>query len=186
MSSLLKSALSTLQEYARDCTVENCLIRDIGRAEKQTACVEIAMSARIRVARCTLHTCPRAAINIGDGTFGGHCIEGNDIFDTVRETGDHGSVNGWGRDRFWHAHGLNSAQMRDLALRDAVETTVLRQNRVRCDHGWDIDLDDGCSNYLVEDNLCLAGGLKFREGFCRIARGNRLINNTFHPPPCVV
>ena len=181
MSSLLKSALSTLQEYARDCTVENCLIRDIGRVEKQTACVEIAMSARIRVARCTLHTCPRAAINIGDGTFGGHCIEGNDIFDTVRETGDHGSVNGWGRDRFWHAHGLNSAQMRDLALRDAVETTVLRQNRVRCDHGWDIDLDDGCSNYLVEDNLCLAGGLKFREGFCRIARGNRLINNTFHP-----
>ena len=169
------------EEYARDCTVENCLIRDIGRVEKQTACVEIAMSARIRVARCTLHTCPRAAINIGDGTFGGHCIEGNDIFDTVRETGDHGSVNGWGRDRFWHAHGLNSAQMRDLALRDAVETTVLRQNRVRCDHGWDIDLDDGCSNYLVEDNLCLAGGLKFREGFCRIARGNRLINNTFHP-----
>ncbi|HIV27275.1 MAG TPA: hypothetical protein IAA64_04860, partial [Candidatus Ornithocaccomicrobium faecavium] len=56
MSSLLKSALSTLQEYARDCTVENCLIRDIGRVEKQTACVEIAMSARIRVARCTLHT----------------------------------------------------------------------------------------------------------------------------------
>lgn len=48
--------------------------------------------------------------------------------------------------------------MRDLALRDAVETTVLRQNRVRCDHGWDIDLDDGCSNYLVEDNLCLAAG----------------------------
>ena len=55
MSSLLKSALSTLQEYARDCTVENCLIRDIGRVEKQTACVEIAMSARIRVARCTQH-----------------------------------------------------------------------------------------------------------------------------------
>ena len=33
----------------------------------------------------------------------------------------------------------------------------------------------------MEGILCLAGGLKFREGFCRTARGNRLINNTFHP-----
>lgn len=168
-------------EYVRDCTVENCLIRDIGKSEKQTACVEISMSARIHVTHCTMHTCPRAAINISEGTFGGHIIEYNDLFDTVRETGDHGTINGWGRDRFWHAAGLTSAEMRALAHRDAVETTVIRANRVRCDHGWDIDLDDGCSNYLVEDNLCLAGGLKFREGFDRTARGNRMINNTFHP-----
>lgn len=29
-------------------------------------------------------------------------IEYNDVFDTVKETGDHGSFNSWGRDRFWH------------------------------------------------------------------------------------
>lgn len=29
---------------------------------------------------------------------------------------------------------------------DAVETTVIRNSRWRCDHGWDIDLDDGSSN----------------------------------------
>ena len=168
-------------EYVRDCSVENCLIHDVGRTEKQTACVEISMSARVRVSHCTMYACPRAAVNISEGTFGGHVIEYNDIFDTVRETGDHGSFNGWGRDRFWHAEGLTAAQMKSLALRDAVETTVIRGNRIRCDHGWDIDLDDGCSNYLVEDNLCLSGGLKFREGFCRTARRNRIINNTFHP-----
>lgn len=168
-------------EYARDCVVENCLIRDIGQTEKQTACVEISMSARIRVSRCTMHTCPRAAVNISEGTFGGHIVEFNDMFDTVRETGDHGAFNAWGRDRFWHARGLDVRQQKRLALMDAVETTVLRGNRVRCDHGWDIDLDDGCSNYRVEDNLCLSGGLKFREGFCRAARRNRIINNTFHP-----
>lgn len=177
----LEGAGPKSDEYVRDCEVVNCLIRDIGRVEKQTACVEISMSARIRVAHCTMHTCPRAAVNVSEGTFGGHVIEYNDLFDTVRETGDHGSFNGWGRDRFWHASGLDEAQMKRLALLDAVETTVLRGNRVRCDHGWDIDLDDGCSNYLVEDNLCLAGGLKFREGFCRTARRNRIVNNTFHP-----
>ena len=169
------------EEYARDCAVKNCLIRDVGRVEKQVACVEISMSARIRVFHCTMHTCPRAAVNVSEGTFGGHIIEFNDMFDTVRETGDHGSFNGWGRDRFWHAEGMDSEAQKRLALMDAVETTVLRGNRVRCDHGWDIDLDDGCSNYLVEDNLCLAGGLKFREGFLRTARRNRMINNTFHP-----
>ena len=27
-------------------------------------------------------------------------IEFNDVFDTVKETGDHGSFNSWGRDRY--------------------------------------------------------------------------------------
>ena len=44
---------------------------------------------------------PRAGINVGDGCWGGHVIEFCDIFDTVTETGDHGSFNSWGRDRFW-------------------------------------------------------------------------------------
>ncbi len=168
-------------EYVRRCSVVDCLIRDIGKTEKQTACVEISMSSDIRVAHCTMHTCPRAAVNVSEGTFGGHIIEYNDIFDTVRETGDHGSFNSWGRDRFWHAEGLSHAEMKKLAMLDDVKTTIIRGNRIRCDHGWDIDLDDGSSNYLIEDNLCLAGGLKFREGFNRTARHNRIINNTFHP-----
>ena len=168
-------------EYVRDCSVFDCLIRDIGKVEKQTACVEISMSANIHVVHCTMHTCPRAAVNVSEGTFGGHIIEYNDMFDTVRETGDHGSFNSWGRDRFWHAKGLNDGEMKKLAMLDNIGTTIIRGNRVRCDHGWDIDLDDGSSNYLIEDNLCLAGGLKFREGFNRTARHNRIINNTFHP-----
>ena len=45
---------------------------------------------------------PRAGINISEGTWGGHLLEHNDVFDTVLETGDHGSFNSWGRDRFWH------------------------------------------------------------------------------------
>jgi hypothetical protein len=52
---------------------------------------------------------------------------------------------------------------------------------MRCDHGWDIDLDDGSSNYLIEDNLLLAGGIKLREGFNRIVRNNIMVNNTLHP-----
>jgi hypothetical protein len=69
----------------------------------------------------------------------------------------------------------------ELALLDAVEPIVMRRNRFRCDHGWDVDLDDGASNYVIEQNLLLAGGLKLREGFARIVRNNIFINGSFHP-----
>ena len=54
-------------------------------------------------------------------------------------------------------------------------------NRFRCDHGWDIDLDDGSSNYHIYNNVCLNGGLKLREGFYRTVENNIMINNGFHP-----
>jgi len=57
----------------------------------------------------------------------------------------------------------------------------LRNNRWRCDHGWDIDLDDGSTNYEITNNLCLNGGLKLREGFYRLAENNIMVNNSFHP-----
>jgi len=70
---------------------------------------------------------------------------------------------------------------RELVLLDAVKTTTLRNNRIRCDHGWDIDLDDGSSNYHIYNNLLLNGGLKLREGCYRIVENNIIINNSLHP-----
>jgi hypothetical protein len=68
-----------------------------------------------------------------------------------------------------------------LLLADVVKPITIRNNRMRCDHGWDIDLDDGSSNYIIRNNLCLNGGIKLREGVNRIVENNILINNTFHP-----
>ena len=105
------------------------------------------MAARITVSHCSIYDMPRAGINIGDGCWGGHVIEFCDIFDTVKETGDHGSFNSWGRDRYWlpNIKDVNKlvAANPDLPLLDAVEPNILRNTRWRCDHGWDIDLDDG-------------------------------------------
>jgi hypothetical protein len=141
-----------------------------GRFEKQTAGVQIAMAMRITVRHCSIYDCPRAGINIGDGCWGGHIIEYCDVFDTVKETGDHGSFNSWGRDRYWVSNieevNKRVAQNKALPLLDTVEPILLRNNRWRCDHGWDIDLDDGSSKYRIENNLSLKGGIKFRKGFC--------------------
>ena len=173
------------KDYPAYCTVNNNLFHDLGEIEKQATGVEIEISAGITVSHNTIYNTPRAGINIGDGCFGGHLIAYNDVFNTVLETGDHGAFNSWGRDRFW-ASGRRYMDSLveihpELILLDAQEQTVLKNNRFRCDHGWDIDLDDGSTNYLIYNNVCLNGGLKLREGFFRTVRNNIMINNSFHP-----
>ncbi len=171
--------------YPADCLVEDCLIHQTGRVEKQTAGVEIDLAQGITIRHCSIYDLPRAGINIGDGCWGGHRIEWCDIFDTVKETGDHGSFNSWGRDRYWRPNiGEVNAWVRQvpaLPQLDVVQPIVLANNRWRCDHGWDIDLDDGSSFYIITNNLCLHGGIKNREGFGRMVANNIMVDNGYHP-----
>ena len=171
--------------YPRECLVENNLIHRIGRIEKQTAGVQISMAMDITVRSNSIYDVPRSGINIGDGTWGGHILEFNDVFNTVLETSDHGSFNSWGRDRFWHPNrrvmdSLTTANP-NMPKWDAIKTTIIRNNRFRCDHGWDVDLDDGSSNYYIYNNLMLNSGLKLREGFNRVVENNIMVNNSLHP-----
>ena len=165
--------------YPADCLVEDCLIYLTGRVEKQTAGVAIDLAQDITVRHCSIYDTPRAGINIGDGCWGGHVVEFCDVFDTVKETGDHGSFNSWGRDRYWRPNidEVNAwvRQVPELPRLDAVKPTILRHNRWRCDHGWDIDLDDGSSFYVITNNLCLHGGIKNREGYGRVVENNILV-----------
>ncbi|MEQ9287931.1 MAG: PDZ domain-containing protein [Cyclobacteriaceae bacterium] len=171
--------------YPAGCLVDNNLIYRIGRIEKQTAGVQLSMAMDITVSNNSIYDVPRAGINVSEGTWGGHIIEFNDVFNTVLESGDHGSFNSWGRDRFWHPNRGRLNQLTDsipdMPRWDAIHTTEIRNNRFRCDHGWDIDLDDGSSNYKIYNNVCLNGGIKLREGFFRTVENNVMINNGFHP-----
>jgi hypothetical protein len=171
--------------YPAECKVFDNLIFNSGLVEKQSAGVELSMCQSITVSHNTIYDVPRAGINISEGTWGGHIIEYNDVFNTVKESGDHGSFNSWGRDRYWHPDKkvLDSIVETnfDLTMLDVVKPIVIRNNRMRCDHGWDIDLDDGSVNYRIYNNLSLNGGIKLREGVNRIVENNIIINNTFHP-----
>jgi hypothetical protein len=171
--------------YPSGCIVYNNLMFELGQIEKQSAGVQLSMCRNITISHNTIYDVPRAGINVSEGTWGGHLIEYNDVFNTVQESGDHGSFNSWGRDRYWHPDKkvLDSIVENnfDMATLDVVEPIILRNNRFRCDHGWDIDLDDGSSNYRIYNNLCLNGGIKIREGVNRVIINNIMINNTFHP-----
>ncbi|HEY3863274.1 MAG TPA: right-handed parallel beta-helix repeat-containing protein [Verrucomicrobiae bacterium] len=171
--------------YPAHCLVENCLIEQTGRVEKQTAGVEIDLAQDITVRHCSIYDVPRAGINIGDGCWGGDVIEYCDVFDTVRETGDHGSYNSWGRDRYWRPDpreiNRRVREVPGLPRLDTVKTNILRNNRWRCDHGWDIDLDDGSSYCVISNNLCLHGGIKNREGYGRVVENNIMAGAGFDP-----
>jgi len=173
------------EDYPMNCEASDNLIRKIGTIEKQVAGVQIAMASSIKVLHNTIYEVPRSGINVGDGTWGGHEIAYNDVFHTVLETSDHGAFNSWGRDRFWHPDRQEMDRLVALhpnwVTLDAVKTTLLHDNRFQCDHGWDIDLDDGSTNYQIYNNICLSGGLKLREGFYRKVYNNVMINNGFHP-----
>lgn len=167
--------------YPNQCVIENNLMYDFGLIGKQTAGVFLSMSEEIAVRHNTIFDCPRAAICINDGCWGGHVIEYNDVFNTVRESGDHGPLNSWGRDRYWKTS-YNGGQdiepfAKERALLDAWKTTHIRNNRFAHEggHSWGIDLDDGSSNYQIYNNLCLGMGVKLREGFMRQVENNIIV-----------
>ena len=165
--------------YPAHCLVRDCLMHDLGTVEKQIAGVFISKSRNIVISHVTIHDVPRAAININDGMWGGNVVEWCDIFNNCLESREHGAINVWGRDRYWlrlAREGTVTREqygwMRDMSRLDAVEVNTLRNNRVQCAAGYDIDLDDGSSHFDIYENLCLQGGIKLREGFFRTVRNN--------------
>jgi len=99
---------------------------------------------------------PRAAINVNDGFYGNHTISSNVIFNTVRETRDHGPINTWDRQPF---------------LTDAVQFGLpsLWQHMSYIHHNtiignyrsvWPIDHDDGSCFYEDSYNFLVYGGKK--------------------------
>lgn len=179
------------ENYPRDIRIENCVMENIGIFEKQSSGVNLSVSSRIKILHNTIFSSARSCINVNDGSFGGHEIAWNNVFDSQKETTDHGPFNSWGRDRFWsvpkyNASGESGETIRhytndgrhffDTALLDAYQTTRIHHNlflhQPDAPHSWGIDLDDGSSNYEIDHNLCLGAGIKLREGFERRVHHN--------------
>ncbi|MDO6801405.1 chitobiase/beta-hexosaminidase C-terminal domain-containing protein [Wenyingzhuangia sp. 1_MG-2023] len=166
-------------DYPKECVVENSIMHDFGDVGKQVAGVYISMSHKITASHNTIYNCPRAGICINDGTWGGHLIEFNDIWETVRETGEHGPFNSWGRERQWKGgRGTNEHFIKELTRLDAIDNTILRNNKIAnyrksiSAGNWTIDLDDGSSYYEIYNNLNLGSTIKLRDGM-----GRKVYNN---------
>ena len=171
-------------------------MHDCGVFGKQTAGVYISRAKRITAAHNLIYNMPRAAICIGDGTWGGHVIEFNDIHDTVRETGDHGPFNAWGRDKYWSLTQSHSSYTKNHSLEagqveiDAMEPVIIRNNffeekpeSIEGIQGpvFGIDLDNGASNYDIYNNVTKNISMKLREGARRTVHNNIWYNSVVAP-----
>ena len=177
----------TRRSFPYECTVSNNLVHDCGVFGKQVAGVYISRAKRITAAHNTIYNMPRAGICIGDGTWGGHVIEYNHIHETVRETGDHGPFNAWGRERFWSLTQSHSPYSRGRSLEagdvriDAMEPVVVRNNFFEERSGWGLDMDDGASNYEIYNNISKGVSMKLREGAYRTVFNNIWVDSTVAP-----
>ena len=69
------------------------LVHEIGILEKQSSALFLGKSALTRVEHCVFFNGPRAMINFNDYTGGGDNVTSNAIWNTCRESGDHGPLN---------------------------------------------------------------------------------------------
>ena len=72
--------------------IESNLVRTVGVFGKQTSAYFKAKSRENVVRNNVFTNGPRAGVNFNDGGAGGEVLEGNLIFNFVRESGDHGMV----------------------------------------------------------------------------------------------
>ncbi|MBC8770444.1 right-handed parallel beta-helix repeat-containing protein [Arenibacter sp. BSSL-BM3] len=171
-------------DYPKNCTVQNSIMHDFGDYGKQVAGIFISMSHKITASHNTIYNCPRAGICINDGTWGGHVVEHNDIWETVRETGEHGPFNSWGRERQWlGGGGTDSEFIKEYVKLDALNATIIRNNRIAnyrksiSAGNWTIDLDDGSSLYEIYNNLNLGSTIKLRDGMFRKVYNNITVSS---------
>jgi len=141
---------------------------ELGAFVKQSGAFYAALSANSTVARNIAFNLPRAAVNVNDGAFGGHVIEGNLFFGTVRETADHGAINTWERQPYLRGFSPDGAPLLYGA------TSRVTRNFLLCD-GYGIhcvDHDDGSNAWLDEGNVVAWAGVKSYLGFNKTAKGN--------------
>ena len=98
---------------------------------------------------------PRAGINFNDGFGGNTTIRNNLLFNTVRETTDHGVFNSWDR------------QVYVTKVRDGKTASTIKQydyiynNFMIANYnaGYAIDNDDGSNYYKTYNNFFVYGGV---------------------------
>jgi hypothetical protein len=73
------------------------LFHELGIWVKQSSAVGIVLAQATTIDSNICFNLARACVNINDGFAGGHSITNNLLFNSVRETDDHGPFNSWDR-----------------------------------------------------------------------------------------
>jgi hypothetical protein len=146
----------------------------VGVETKQTSCYFKAKAHANVVSNNICHDGPRAGINFNDGFMGGEVLHQNVIWAMVKETGDHGTFNSWDRNEFFYNCTDDQASTPGAKC-FMPNTHDVGGNMFIGPAGWNMDHDDGSSDYADHDNIVYLGGFKYRDGINRNMTGNVML-----------
>jgi len=155
--------------------IENNIISNIGLYQKQSSAwgQNKAMASTIR--KNVMFNVPRTAINFNDHLGGGNSIEGNVIFSTCRESGDHGAINSWDRMPFL-VDNRDGPSFTPLPTHTSRNLIMANYNSAQ-----GFDNDDGSSWFYTHDNVFYSTkGFKMDYG----GHSSRFENNLVYGDEC--
>eukprot|EP01060_Flectonema_neradi_P007662 TRINITY_DN15378_c0_g3_i1.p1 TRINITY_DN15378_c0_g3~~TRINITY_DN15378_c0_g3_i1.p1 ORF type:complete len:862 (+),score=209.17 TRINITY_DN15378_c0_g3_i1:48-2588(+) len=147
----------TPTNYPDNSTITNNRIHEIGLYEKQSSAWGQNKAANTYLFNNQMFNMPRAAINFNDNLVGGNTVKKNLIWNTCRESGDHGPINTWDRMPFLDQPGSFVPK----------KHTLIESNMIIANYGGSqgIDNDDGSSFYQINKNVFYtADGFKMDYG----------------------
>jgi hypothetical protein len=146
----------SVESQPQNTLIQSNIIHETGIYVKQSAPLLISVSRSVSVIGNLIFNIPRAGVNINDGFYGNHTLSHNVMFNTVRETSDHGPINSWDRQPYL----TDSAQRGLPSLWQHV--SYIHHNLLFNNYRsvWPIDHDDGSCFYEDSYNFLVYGGKK--------------------------
>eukprot|EP00928_Gymnodinium_smaydae_P025336 TRINITY_DN20214_c0_g1_i1.p1 TRINITY_DN20214_c0_g1~~TRINITY_DN20214_c0_g1_i1.p1 ORF type:complete len:1042 (+),score=101.64 TRINITY_DN20214_c0_g1_i1:41-3127(+) len=135
-------------QQPRYTKIERNYVREIGIIQKQSSMWFQAKSCLTTLDSNVAFNQPRAAINFNDGFGGGNNVTRNLLFNTCRETSDHGPINSWDRNAF-----ISDVLTGKPSYTS--QTSHVDHNMMIANYGASqgFDTDDGSSWYDIHDNF---------------------------------
>lgn len=147
-------------EHPRYTTVSRCSVREVGLYEKQASFYFQAKTALSVIKNNVMFNGPRAGINFNDGFGGGDEVSHNLVFNTCRESGDHGPFNSWDRQPFF-------TDVKDSTPSVTMEWRHLHHNFFIDNYSpqENVDNDDGSAYYKTHHNFLVYGNRAMKNDF---------------------
>ena len=140
----------------RYSVITNNFCHEIGHHQKQSSFYFQATTAQANVSNNIVFNIPRAALNYNDGFGGGSTVAHNLLFNTCRESGDHGAFNSW--DRLPYLTTVATGTPSTVPALNNVHNNFIVANYAA--DGGCLDNDDGSAYYSIHHNFCVYGGHK--------------------------
>eukprot|EP00040_Diaphanoeca_grandis_P028572 m.165768 g.165768 ORF g.165768 m.165768 type:complete len:822 (+) comp31396_c0_seq1:19-2484(+) len=141
----------------RFTNVSNNFCHEIGIYQKQSSCYFQAVSAQNSITNNLFFNGPRAMVNFNDAFGGGHDLGYNVLFNSCRESSDHGAFNSWDRQPYVTTVLDGKTPSAQPAYSKLHHNFIVANYAA---NGGCFDNDDGSSWYLEQSNFCVFGGMK--------------------------